>query len=175
MGLFLLPLYSTGITPLCYVLFALYNPQSCCWYSPNHVFSPEENSCLVLHYYMRLVCSQRCASRKRGTPLSFHNTNFSPFVYRFYFQNWHGLNKNEPAVSRYCLRNRPEQGLSPLLDIMSLEYLFAQVCGLQRCLLVHQLVVHHQGVPNTCLLSVCFCVSLYKGQACICERRGADR
>ncbi|XP_008327437.1 non-receptor tyrosine-protein kinase TYK2 isoform X2 [Cynoglossus semilaevis] len=88
---------AVGITPLCYVLFALYNPQSCCWYSPNHVFSPEENSCLVLHYYMR-----------------------------FYFQNWHGLNKNEPAVSRYCLRNRPEQGLSPLLDIMSLEYLFAQ-------------------------------------------------
>lgn len=171
MGLFLLPLYSTGITPLCYVLFALYNPQSCCWYSPNHVFSPEENSCLVLHYYMRLVCFQRCASRKRGTPLSFHNTNVSPFVYRFYFQNWHGLNKNEPAVSRYCLRNRPEQGLSPLLDIMSLEYLFAQVCGLQRCLLVHQLVVHHQAVPNTCLLSM----SLYKGQACICERRGADR
>ncbi|KAF3846189.1 hypothetical protein F7725_003267 [Dissostichus mawsoni] len=50
---------AVGITPLCHVLFALYNPQSSCWYSPNHTFTPE-NSSLVLHYCMR-----------------------------FYFRNWH--------------------------------------------------------------------------------------
>lgn len=46
----------SGITPLCHVLFALYNPQTCCWYSPNHIFKTEENTSLVLHYCMRLVC-----------------------------------------------------------------------------------------------------------------------
>lgn len=50
-----LNVYSPGITPLCHVLFALYNPLSHCWYSPNHIFSPEDNSGLVLHYCMRLV------------------------------------------------------------------------------------------------------------------------
>lgn len=54
-NVFNLSVYSTGITPLCHVLFALYNPLSCCWYSPNHIFTPEENSSLVLHYCMRLV------------------------------------------------------------------------------------------------------------------------
>ncbi|XP_029293114.1 non-receptor tyrosine-protein kinase TYK2 isoform X2 [Cottoperca gobio] len=87
---------AVGITPLCHVLFALYNPQTRCWYSPNHSFSPE-NSSLVLHYCMR-----------------------------FYFRNWHGLTKNERAVSRYALRSGASQGASPLLEIASLEYLFAQ-------------------------------------------------
>lgn len=48
--------YSLGISPLCHVLFALYNPLSHCWYSPNHIFSPEDNSGLVVQYCMRLVC-----------------------------------------------------------------------------------------------------------------------
>uniref|UniRef100_A0A8C4HZ18 Tyrosine-protein kinase n=1 Tax=Dicentrarchus labrax TaxID=13489 RepID=A0A8C4HZ18_DICLA len=85
-----------GITPLCHVLFALYNPQTHCWYSPNHVFHPEENSSLVLHYCMR-----------------------------YYFRNWHGLNK-EPTVSRYALRSGTDQGAAPLLEIAALEYLFSQ-------------------------------------------------
>lgn len=49
------PLYSPGITPLCHVLFALYNPLSTCWYSPSHTFTTEVHSTLVLHYCMRLV------------------------------------------------------------------------------------------------------------------------
>ncbi|XP_065820545.1 non-receptor tyrosine-protein kinase TYK2 [Labrus bergylta] len=88
---------AVGITPLCHVLFALYNPQSCCWYSPNHVFSPEDNSSLVLHYCMR-----------------------------FYFRNWHGLNEKEPNICRYALKSGTDQGGSPLLEIPSLEYLFSQ-------------------------------------------------
>lgn len=44
----------SGITPLCYDLFALYDPRSCIWYSPNHIFTTE-NSTLVLHYCMRLI------------------------------------------------------------------------------------------------------------------------
>ncbi|XP_074513494.1 non-receptor tyrosine-protein kinase TYK2 [Sebastes fasciatus] len=87
---------AVGITPLCHVLFALYNPQSRCWYSPNHDFSPEDFS-LVLHYCMR-----------------------------FYFRNWHGLNEKEPTVSRHALRSGSSPGGSPLLEITSLEYLFSQ-------------------------------------------------
>ncbi|XP_041673098.1 non-receptor tyrosine-protein kinase TYK2 [Cheilinus undulatus] len=88
---------AVGITPLCHVLFALYNPLSRSWYSPNHVFSPEDNSSLVLHYCMR-----------------------------FYFRNWHGLNEKEPNVSRYALKSGMDQGGTPLLEITSLEYLFSQ-------------------------------------------------
>lgn len=51
-----LSVYSPGITPLCHVLFALYDTQTNCWYSPNHVFSPDDNTSLVLHFCMRLVC-----------------------------------------------------------------------------------------------------------------------
>ncbi|TNN70030.1 Non-receptor tyrosine-protein kinase TYK2 [Liparis tanakae] len=87
---------AVGITPLCHVLFALYNPHSRCWYSPNHAFSPDESS-LVLHYCLR-----------------------------FYFRNWHGLNEKEPTVSRYALRSGTSQGVSPLFEIKSLEYLFFQ-------------------------------------------------
>lgn len=86
-----------GITPLCHVLFALYNPKTQCWYSPNHIFSPEENSSLVLHYCMR-----------------------------FYFRNWHGLNEKEPKVSRYAPKSGTDQASLPLLEITALEYLFAQ-------------------------------------------------
>uniref|UniRef100_A0A1A8MPN4 non-specific protein-tyrosine kinase n=1 Tax=Nothobranchius pienaari TaxID=704102 RepID=A0A1A8MPN4_9TELE len=88
---------AVGITPLCHVLFALYNPQTQCWYSPNQVFTPEENSSLVLHYCMR-----------------------------FYFRNWHGLNEKEPSVFRYALKSGADEAGSPLLDVKSLEYLFAQ-------------------------------------------------
>ncbi|XP_028267366.1 non-receptor tyrosine-protein kinase TYK2 [Parambassis ranga] len=87
---------AVGITPMCHVLFALYNPVTRCWYSPNHTFSPEENSSLVVHYCIR-----------------------------FYFRNWHGLNEKEPAVSRYSVRSGTHVG-SPLLEITSLEYLFCQ-------------------------------------------------
>ncbi|XP_034396411.1 non-receptor tyrosine-protein kinase TYK2 [Cyclopterus lumpus] len=87
---------AVGITPLCHVLFALYNPQSHCWYSPNHTFTPDD-SVLILHYCLR-----------------------------FYFRNWHGLNEKEPTVSRYALRSGTSQGVSPLFEIKSLEYLFFQ-------------------------------------------------
>lgn len=88
---------AVGITPLCHALFALYNPLLRCWYSPNHIFAPEENSSLVLHYCMR-----------------------------FYFRNWHGLNEKEPTVCRYPVRSGTDQTGSPLLEIASLEYLFSQ-------------------------------------------------
>ncbi|CAJ1075309.1 non-receptor tyrosine-protein kinase TYK2 [Xyrichtys novacula] len=88
---------AVGITPLCHVLFALYNPHSRCWYSPNHIFSSEDNTNLVLHFCMR-----------------------------FYFRNWHGLNAKEPTVSRCVLKSGTDQGGSPLLEFTSLEYLFSQ-------------------------------------------------
>ncbi|XP_024128200.1 non-receptor tyrosine-protein kinase TYK2 isoform X1 [Oryzias melastigma] len=86
-----------GINPLCHALFALYNPQTRYWYSPNHTFSPEENCSLVLQYCMR-----------------------------FYFRNWHGLNDKAPLVSRHTLKSGTNQKGSTLLDITSLEYLFSQ-------------------------------------------------
>ncbi|KAJ8389093.1 hypothetical protein AAFF_G00122990 [Aldrovandia affinis] len=95
-----------GITPLCHSLFALYSPSSCCWYSPNHVFNPEKEPSLILHYRMR-----------------------------FYFRNWHGMSDKEPAVFRHALHSasRPDPatpgagpGGTPLLEQPSLEYLFAQ-------------------------------------------------
>uniref|UniRef100_A0A673YV75 Tyrosine-protein kinase n=1 Tax=Salmo trutta TaxID=8032 RepID=A0A673YV75_SALTR len=88
---------TVGITPLCHVLFSLYDPESHCWYSPNHFFNSEEQTRLTLHYRMR-----------------------------FYFRNWHGLSEKEPSVVRYAPRSGTEHGGSPLLDITSLEYLFCQ-------------------------------------------------
>uniref|UniRef100_A0A672GXK4 Tyrosine-protein kinase n=1 Tax=Salarias fasciatus TaxID=181472 RepID=A0A672GXK4_SALFA len=102
------PSPSSGITPLYHALFALYDPVTRCWYSPNHVFSPEENSSLVLH-----------------------------FCIRFYFRNWHGMNKTEPTVCRYAHKSGTNQRGSLLLEFSSLEYLFSQVCvehqGLDLC------------------------------------------
>uniref|UniRef100_A0A4W5QR99 non-specific protein-tyrosine kinase n=1 Tax=Hucho hucho TaxID=62062 RepID=A0A4W5QR99_9TELE len=89
---------AVGITPLCHVLFSLYDPESHCWYSPNHFFNPEEQTSLTLHYRMR-----------------------------FYFRNWHGLSEKEPSVVRYAPRSGTEHGGSPLLEMTSLEYLFCQV------------------------------------------------
>ncbi|XP_061567061.1 non-receptor tyrosine-protein kinase TYK2 isoform X2 [Cololabis saira] len=88
---------AVGIIPLCHVLFALYNPLTCCWYSPNHVFRPEENSTMVLQYCMR-----------------------------FYFRNWHGLNEKGPPVCRHTLKSDTERAGAPLLEFTSLGYLFAQ-------------------------------------------------
>ncbi|XP_061702635.1 non-receptor tyrosine-protein kinase TYK2 isoform X2 [Syngnathoides biaculeatus] len=91
---------TVGITPLYHVLFALYDPLSRCWYSPNHVFHQEKGSCLILQYRMR-----------------------------FYFRNWHGLNDKEPAASRFSVKSEPDgaaPNVLPLLEIKSLEYLFAQ-------------------------------------------------
>ncbi|XP_061556654.1 non-receptor tyrosine-protein kinase TYK2 [Phycodurus eques] len=91
---------TVGITPLYHVLFALYDPLSRCWYSPNHVFHPEKGSCLILHYRMR-----------------------------FYFRNWHGLNDKEPPASRFAVKSEPDGAAAtglPLLEIKSVEYLFAQ-------------------------------------------------
>ncbi|XP_048047169.1 non-receptor tyrosine-protein kinase TYK2 [Megalobrama amblycephala] len=90
---------AVGITPVCHALFALYDPASSCWYSPNHKFNAENQSGLLVHFRMR-----------------------------FYFRNWHGLSEKEPLVTRYALRtgSGAEQVTCPLLEITSLEYLFAQ-------------------------------------------------
>ncbi|XP_077475315.1 non-receptor tyrosine-protein kinase TYK2 [Stigmatopora argus] len=90
---------AVGITPLFSTLFALYDPASCCWSSPQDVFHPEDGSRLILHYRMR-----------------------------FYFRNWHGFNEKEPAVTRFAVKSETDgsaDGL-PLLEIKSVEYLFAQ-------------------------------------------------
>ncbi|KAJ7992515.1 hypothetical protein DPEC_G00279470 [Dallia pectoralis] len=87
----------TGITPLCHVLFALYNPESQCWCSPNHVFDAKEQPSLILYYRMR-----------------------------FYFRNWHGLNEAEPPVLRQTPRSATGREGSHLLEMTSLEYLFSQ-------------------------------------------------
>ncbi|XP_062388819.1 non-receptor tyrosine-protein kinase TYK2 [Sardina pilchardus] len=85
-----------GISPMCHNLFALYNPLSHCWYSPNHSFDPQNAS--AVHFRMR-----------------------------FYFRNWHGLSDKEPAVYRHALRTAGSEKLgSPLLEMPSLDYLFAQ-------------------------------------------------
>uniref|UniRef100_A0ACB8ELM9 Uncharacterized protein n=2 Tax=Sphaerodactylus townsendi TaxID=933632 RepID=A0ACB8ELM9_9SAUR len=42
-----------GITPICYSLFALYNPQAKLWYPPNHVFDISNGMKLTLHFRMR--------------------------------------------------------------------------------------------------------------------------
>lgn len=50
------------------------------------------------------------------------------YLERFYFRNWHGLNDKEPSVFRYAQRtSTSEKAGSPLLEMPSLEYLFAQV------------------------------------------------
>uniref|UniRef100_A0A8C1DAG3 Tyrosine-protein kinase n=1 Tax=Cyprinus carpio carpio TaxID=630221 RepID=A0A8C1DAG3_CYPCA len=91
---------AVGITPVCHALFALYDPASSCWYSPNHKFNVEDQTGLLLHFRMR-----------------------------FYFRNWHGLGEKEPLVTRHALRTGTgaESATSPLLELTSLEYLFAQV------------------------------------------------
>lgn len=90
---------AVGITPVCHALFALYDPVSLWWYSPNHRFNTENQSGLLLHFRMR-----------------------------FYFRNWHGLAEKEPTVTRHVPKsgNGVDQISSPLLEITSLEYLFAQ-------------------------------------------------
>ncbi|RMB93817.1 hypothetical protein DUI87_29809 [Hirundo rustica rustica] len=90
-----------GITPLCYSLFALYEPQSRIWLPPNHQFhiGKETNVSLI-------------------------------FRMRYYFRNWHGMNDKEPAVFRNVPRpgDSPEEKPlgGALLDRSSFEYLFEQ-------------------------------------------------
>ncbi|XP_060619594.2 non-receptor tyrosine-protein kinase TYK2 isoform X1 [Anolis sagrei] len=93
-----------GITPICYSLFALCDPQAKIWFPPNHVFEVDSGIKLLLHFRMR-----------------------------YYFRNWHGTNDKEPAVYRNAPRSndsedksqRGEQG-SAILDKSSFEYLFEQ-------------------------------------------------
>lgn len=79
---------------------------------------------------------------------------------RFYFRNWHGLNEKEPMVSRYTSQTGSEHGAAPLLEITSLEYLFAQVsfCRLRDSPEV--LLSHH---PNTRIkILKCFNVTWHR-------------
>ncbi|XP_028678860.1 non-receptor tyrosine-protein kinase TYK2 [Erpetoichthys calabaricus] len=93
-----------GISPLCHSLFALYNPEEKCWFSPSHVFMLEKKFNLTVYYRMR-----------------------------FYFRNWHGGSEKEASVYRYAPKQYDSSGNklkldqgSSLLDQPSLEYLFAQ-------------------------------------------------
>nr|XP_041567721.1 non-receptor tyrosine-protein kinase TYK2 isoform X1 [Taeniopygia guttata] len=90
-----------GITPLCYSLFALYDPQSRLWLPPNHQFHIGQDTNVNLIFRMR-----------------------------FYFRNWHGMNDKEPAVFRNVPRagDSPEEKPpgGALLDRSSFEYLFEQ-------------------------------------------------
>ncbi|XP_061300111.1 non-receptor tyrosine-protein kinase TYK2 [Pezoporus flaviventris] len=90
-----------GITPLCYSLFALYDPQSRLWLPPNHLFHIGTDTNVRLLFRMR-----------------------------YYFRNWHGMDGKEPAVYRNAPRHgeHPEERTqgSALLDRASFEYLFEQ-------------------------------------------------
>lgn len=74
---------------------------------------------------------------------------------RFYFRNWHGLNQTEPMVSRYSSQTGSEHGAAPLLEMASLEYLFAQV----RLRIYGEAWVLSLPIPKSCrflLIIVCF-------------------
>ncbi|XP_062849853.1 tyrosine-protein kinase JAK1-like [Trichomycterus rosablanca] len=85
-----------GLSPLCSSLFAIYDESSKTWFPPNHSFIIDETTRLKLHYRMR-----------------------------FYFSNWHGTNKDTPAVLRHSLKRTGNQGAA-LLDSPSLTYLYTQ-------------------------------------------------
>ncbi|KAI4881330.1 hypothetical protein NFI96_029944 [Prochilodus magdalenae] len=85
-----------GLSPLCSSLFALYDEPSNTWYPPNHIFVIDETTRLKLHFRMR-----------------------------FNFTNWHGTNKDSPAILRHSLKRSSNQGTA-LLDMPSLKYLYAQ-------------------------------------------------
>ncbi|XP_017327064.1 tyrosine-protein kinase JAK1 [Ictalurus punctatus] len=85
-----------GLSPLCSSLFALYDETNRMWFPPNHVFLVDETTRLRLRYRMR-----------------------------FYFTNWHGTDKETPAVVRHSLKRTGNQGTA-LLDSQSLTYLYAQ-------------------------------------------------
>uniref|UniRef100_A0A673LXS5 Tyrosine-protein kinase n=1 Tax=Sinocyclocheilus rhinocerous TaxID=307959 RepID=A0A673LXS5_9TELE len=114
---------AVGITPVCHALFALYDPASSCWYSPNHKFNAEDQSGLLLHFRMR-----------------------------FYFRNWHGLSEKETLVTRHALRTGTgaEPVTSPLLEMTSLEYLFAQVI-LKSLKIEKNITEMRFGFKNECL------------------------
>uniref|UniRef100_A0A8D2QA57 FERM F1 lobe ubiquitin-like domain-containing protein n=1 Tax=Zonotrichia albicollis TaxID=44394 RepID=A0A8D2QA57_ZONAL len=96
--------FLAGITPLCYSLFALYDPQSRIWLPPNHQFHIGKDTSINLIFRMR-----------------------------FYFRNWHGMNNKEPVVFRNVPRSGDSPEEKPpggaLLDRSSFEYLFEQVTG----------------------------------------------
>uniref|UniRef100_A0A8B9RKG9 non-specific protein-tyrosine kinase n=1 Tax=Astyanax mexicanus TaxID=7994 RepID=A0A8B9RKG9_ASTMX len=85
-----------GVSPLCSTLFALYNEVSLTWFPPNYSFVIDESTRLKLHYRMR-----------------------------FYFSNWHGTDKDSPAVLRHALKRSSSQETA-VLDLPSLTYLYAQ-------------------------------------------------
>uniref|UniRef100_A0A8C6YJ13 Tyrosine-protein kinase n=1 Tax=Naja naja TaxID=35670 RepID=A0A8C6YJ13_NAJNA len=93
-----------GITPACFSLFALYDPEAKLWFPPNYVFYVDSDIKITLHFRMR-----------------------------YYFRNWHGANDEEPAIYRSIPRStdsedrsyRSEQG-NTILDKSSFAYLFEQ-------------------------------------------------
>ncbi|KAL7988298.1 hypothetical protein Chor_007217 [Crotalus horridus] len=93
-----------GITPICFSLFALYDPETKLWFPPNYVFDIDSDIKITLHFRMR-----------------------------YYFRNWHGTNDKEPAIYRSIPHladsedrsYRSEQG-NAILDKSSFAYLFEQ-------------------------------------------------
>lgn len=85
-----------GVSPLCSTLFALFDEANNTWYSPNHSFVIDDSMRLKLHYRMR-----------------------------FYFINWHGTDKDSPAILRHTLKRSNSQETA-VLDLPSLTYLYAQ-------------------------------------------------
>ncbi|XP_056600281.1 tyrosine-protein kinase JAK1-like [Triplophysa dalaica] len=86
-----------NITPLCSSLFALYDESSNIWYPPKYSFNIDETTRLKLYYRIR-----------------------------FYFTNWHGISKTSPPVFRHHLKSEAGSAGTAVLDIPSLEYLYAQ-------------------------------------------------
>ncbi|KAA0718881.1 Tyrosine-protein kinase JAK1 [Triplophysa tibetana] len=86
-----------NITPLCSSLFALYDESSKIWYPPNYSFNIDVTTRVKLYYRIR-----------------------------FYFTNWHGISKTSPPVFRHHLKSEAGSAGTAVLDIPSLEYLYAQ-------------------------------------------------
>lgn len=92
-----------GVTPVCYSFFALYDTKGEYWYSPNHTFTVNKDTNIVVDFRIR-----------------------------FYFRNWHGMNEKESAVHRSATRHdssgeRQKSDLgNPIFDQSSLRYLYAQ-------------------------------------------------
>lgn len=126
------PVSSSGITPVCHGLLTLFNPLSSYWYSPNHVFTTEVQSNLILHYRMRFIHLLFDTIQDKIKWVCPHCL-YVVFKPRYYFRNWWNSKPNEPPVSRYPLKSKTEEEALPLYDGRALDYLFSQV-SIQHCL-----------------------------------------
>ncbi|CDQ98533.1 unnamed protein product [Oncorhynchus mykiss] len=105
---------TVGITPLCHVLFSLYDPESHCWYSPNHFFNSEEQTRLTLHYRMRLVCV--CVFKKKGPSVPFSLTSFPSHSLQFPLSPVSLAVQSTVVIPNILCRVRTQRSISIVLN-----------------------------------------------------------